>query len=84
MSATVVASWPNSCSTATLSWPRLDPDMNDDDPEVEGQLLSHSKTNASMGVDKRKEKTSAGGLTNSYKFKPHGLMNLLFKFCLKG
>ena len=39
-----------------------------------------------MGVDKRKEKTSVGGLTNSYKFKPHGLMkkfSLLFRFCLK-
>ena len=54
---------------------RLDPDTNDDDSKAEGQLLSRPKTeNATMGVDKHKERTLVGSLTNSYKFKPDGLM----------
>ena len=54
---------------------RLDTDTNDDDSKAESQLLSRPKTdNASMGVDKHKERTLVGSLTNSYKFKPDGLM----------
>ena len=66
---------------------RLDPDTNDDDSKAEGQLLSRPKTdNATMGVDKHKERTLVGSLTNSYKFKPDGLMkkvSLLFGFVSK-
>ena len=54
---------------------RLNTDTNDDDSKAEGQLLSFKKTdNASVGVDKHKERILVGSLTNSYKFKPDGLM----------
>ena len=58
---------------------RLEPDMNDqsvhNDAKAEGQSLSRPKTdNATIGVDKHKERTLVGSLTNSYKFKPDGLM----------
>ena len=56
--------------------PRQDPDMSDhNDGKVEGQSLSRPKTDSTtMGVDKHKERTLVGSLTNSYKFKPDGLM----------
>jgi hypothetical protein len=65
---------------------RLDPDTNDDDPRAEGQLLSRPRTDsATMSVDKHKERTLVGSLTNSYKFKPDGLMKKVsFWLRLKG
>lgn len=44
--------------------------------------LSRPKTElASMGIDKHRERTLLGSLTNSYKFKPDGLMKkVLFTF----
>ena len=58
---------------------RPDPDINDQliltDVKAEGQSLSRPKADsATMGVDKLKERTLVGSLTNSYKFKPDGLM----------
>jgi len=65
---------------------RPDPDMSDqsthNDAKVEGQSLSRPKTdNAVMGVDKHKERTLVGSLTNSYKFKPDGLMKKVSSLC---
>lgn len=49
---------------------------NADGVKVEGQSLSRPKTDGSgqMGIDKHRERTLMGSLTNSYKFKPEGLM----------
>jgi Gti1/Pac2 family transcription factor len=64
---------------------RMDPDMNDqDDPKVESSLSRPKADNATMGVDKHKERTLVGSLTNSYKFKPDGLMKKVSLFaCLR-
>ena len=60
---------------------RTDPDINDpsqynvDGVKLEGSSLSRPKTDSShIGVDKHRERTLMGSLTNSYKFKPDGLM----------
>ncbi|KAF8814558.1 hypothetical protein BYT27DRAFT_7326528 [Phlegmacium glaucopus] len=66
---------------------RPDPEMNDQaisiDTRVEGQSLSRPKTdNGAIGVDKYKERTLVGSLTNSYKFKPDGLMKKTFSLTI--
>jgi Gti1/Pac2 family transcription factor len=50
---------------------RLDTDTNDNDFIAEGQLLRRPKIDnaTTMCVDKNKERTLVGSLTNSYKFK---------------
>lgn len=48
---------------------------NVDGVKLEGQTLSRPKGETSqMGIDKHRERTLMGSLTNSYKFKPEGLM----------
>ena len=48
--------------------------------KVEGQSLSRPKgENSEIGIDKHRERTLMGSLTNSYKFKPEGLMK---KVCI--
>ena len=54
---------------------RLDPDViEQDDPKAESSLSRPKTDNVTIGVDKHKERTLVGSLTNSYKFKPDGLM----------
>lgn len=53
---------------------------NVDGVKLEGQTLSRPKgEGGQMGVDRNRERTLMGSLTNSYKFKPDGLMK---KVCL--
>ena len=64
---------------------RLDNDTDDDDSKAEGILLSRPKTdNASMGVNKHKERTLVGSLTNSYNFKPAKRDGLMKKVSFLG
>jgi len=43
--------------------------------KLDGQTLSRPKSDSGlMGVNKQRERTLMGSLTNSYKFKPDGLM----------
>lgn len=61
----------------------------DDNPRQDGQSLSRPKADhTGMSVDKQRERVLMGSLTNSYKFKPDGLMKkvsvfpfaMIFKF----
>ncbi|EDR05964.1 uncharacterized protein LACBIDRAFT_302158 [Laccaria bicolor S238N-H82] len=70
---------------------RTDPDINDptqynvDGVKLEGSSLSRPKTDSShIGVDKHRERTLMGSLTNSYKFKPDGLMKKTFSLSIDG
>jgi hypothetical protein len=48
---------------------------NVDAAKQEGQTLSRPKSEGSqIGIDRHRERTLMGSLTNSYKFKPDGLM----------
>lgn len=48
---------------------------NVDGVKLEGHSLSRPKSDEGhLGVDKQRERTLMGSLTNSYKFKPDGLM----------
>lgn len=59
---------------------KSDPDVNDqyhlDGVKVEGQSLSRPKADDghALSVDKQRERILMGSLTNSFKFKPDGLM----------
>lgn len=60
---------------------RPDPDTSEqsqytlEGARSEGQTLSRPKTDSGLvGVNKQRERTLMGSLTNSYKFKPDGLM----------
>ena len=60
---------------------RSDPEPSDqshysmEGARLEGQTLSRPKTETGLiGVNKQRERTLMGSLTNSYKFKPDGLM----------
>jgi hypothetical protein len=54
---------------------------NVDGVKLEGQTLSRPKSDGGqMGVDKHRERTLVGSLTNSYKFKPDGLMKKVQPF----
>ncbi|KAF8962849.1 Gti1/Pac2 family-domain-containing protein, partial [Flammula alnicola] len=56
-----------------------------DGPRDEGQSLSRPKSdNTGMSVDKQRERTLMGSLTNSYKFKPDGLMKKTFSVTIGG
>ncbi|TFK38504.1 Gti1/Pac2 family-domain-containing protein [Crucibulum laeve] len=68
---------------------RSDPDLNDQsqyggDGLKLVQSLSRPKTEAQVGVDKHRERTLMGSLTNSYKFKPDGLMKKTFSLTIGG
>ena len=46
-----------------------------DGVKQEGQTLSRPKSESSrLGIDRQRERLLVGSLTNSYKFKPDGLM----------
>ncbi|KAF8196992.1 Gti1/Pac2 family-domain-containing protein, partial [Pholiota molesta] len=52
---------------------------------TEAQSLSRPKTdNTGLSVDKQRERTLMGSLTNSYKFKPDGLMKKTFSVTIGG
>ncbi|KAF5375893.1 hypothetical protein D9615_008205 [Tricholomella constricta] len=57
-----------------------------DGVKVEGQSLSRPKADEGHlgGVDKQRERTLMGSLTNSYKFKPDGLMKKTFSLTIGG
>lgn len=49
--------------------------------KVEGQSLSRPKSDVShLGVDRQRERTLVGSLTNSYKFKANGLMKKVSEY----
>lgn len=53
---------------------------NNDNVKSEGQTLSRPKSEASrLGIDRHRERSLVGSLTNSYKFKPGGMMK---KVCI--
>ena len=49
------------------------PEADDNNAQLQSQVLSRPKSD-SLSVDKQRERTLMGSLTNSYKFKPDGLM----------
>jgi hypothetical protein len=58
---------------------------NVDGVKLEGQTLSRPKgEGGQMGVDRHRERTLMGSLTNSYKFKPDGLMKKTFSLTIGG
>lgn len=70
---------------------RPDPDTSEqsqytlEGARLEGQTLSRPKTDSGLvGVNKQRERTLMGSLTNSYKFKPDGLMKKTFSLTIGG
>ncbi|KAJ7073506.1 Gti1/Pac2 family-domain-containing protein [Mycena belliarum] len=58
---------------------------DDDDGGAPGESLSRPRTEgAGAGVDRQKERTLVGSLTNSYKFKADGLMKKTFSVTIAG
>ncbi|EGN97502.1 hypothetical protein SERLA73DRAFT_110751 [Serpula lacrymans var. lacrymans S7.3] len=58
---------------------------NVDGVKLEGQTLSRPKgESSSMGLDRHRERTLVGSLTNSYKFKSDGLMKKTFSLTIGG
>ncbi|EIW77714.1 hypothetical protein CONPUDRAFT_138947 [Coniophora puteana RWD-64-598 SS2] len=58
---------------------------NVDGVRLEGQTLSRPKgENSGMGLDRHRERTLVGSLTNSYKFKSDGLMKKTFSLTIGG
>ncbi|EJF59449.1 Gti1/Pac2 family-domain-containing protein [Dichomitus squalens] len=56
-----------------------------DGVKQEGQTLSRPKSEASrLGIDRQRERILVGSLTNSYKFKPGGLMKKTFSLTIGG
>ncbi|THH31676.1 hypothetical protein EUX98_g2513 [Antrodiella citrinella] len=53
--------------------------------KTEGQSLSRPKAEASrLGIDRNRERVLVGSLTNSYKFKPGGMMKKTFSLTIGG
>ncbi|CAL1701839.1 unnamed protein product [Somion occarium] len=51
----------------------------------EGQTLSRPRSEASrLGIDRQRERSLVGSLTNSYKFKPGGMMKKTFSLTIGG
>ncbi|KDQ58163.1 hypothetical protein JAAARDRAFT_129267, partial [Jaapia argillacea MUCL 33604] len=68
---------------------RSEPSDYSDSPQhgvkVEDASLSRPKSEVTrMGIDKHRERTLVGSLTNSYKFKPDGLMKKTFSLTIGG
>ncbi|KAF9039191.1 Gti1/Pac2 family-domain-containing protein, partial [Panaeolus papilionaceus] len=66
---------------------RADIDMSDvnEATRVEGHSLSRPRADSSaMGVDRHRERNLVGSLTNTYKFKPDGLMKKTFSLTING
>ncbi|KAI0641662.1 Gti1/Pac2 family-domain-containing protein [Trametes meyenii] len=66
---------------------RAEPAPNEE-PETlkqEGQSLSRPKSESSrLGIDRQRERILVGSLTNSYKFKPGGMMKKTFSLTIGG
>ncbi|KAI0074890.1 hypothetical protein K474DRAFT_1685568 [Panus rudis PR-1116 ss-1] len=64
----------------------IDPaNYNIDGVKSENQSLSRPKSEASrLGIDRARERTLVGSLTNSYKFKPGGMMKKTFSLTIGG
>ncbi|KAJ7113143.1 Gti1/Pac2 family-domain-containing protein [Mycena epipterygia] len=58
----------------------------DDDDEVvsRGETLSRPRSEGPAGVDRQRERTLVGSLTNSFKFKTDGLMKKTFSVTIAG
>ncbi|OCH89514.1 hypothetical protein OBBRIDRAFT_794205 [Obba rivulosa] len=55
------------------------------DGKQEGQTLSRPKGETSrLGIDRQRERSLVGSLTNSYKFKPGGMMKKTFSLTIGG
>ncbi|KAI0942268.1 hypothetical protein AcW1_002944 [Taiwanofungus camphoratus] len=53
--------------------------------KTEGQTLSRPKSEANrLGIDRHRERSLVGSLTNSYKFKPGGMMKKTFSLTIGG
>ncbi|KDR73045.1 hypothetical protein GALMADRAFT_746376 [Galerina marginata CBS 339.88] len=66
---------------------RADPEPNEtaDGTRTDAQSLSRPRTDGvGLGVDKQRERNLVGSLTNSYKFKPDGLMKKTFSVTING
>jgi len=62
-----------------------EPEKIVDNIKVEGQSLSRSKDETSrLGIDRQRERSLVGSLTNSYKFKPGGMMKKTFSLTIGG
>ncbi|KAH8105347.1 Gti1/Pac2 family-domain-containing protein [Cristinia sonorae] len=56
-----------------------------DGVKMEGQSLSRPKADTSrLGIDRLRERSLVGSLTNSYKFKPGGMMKKTFSLTIAG
>ncbi|KAL0947952.1 hypothetical protein HGRIS_010581 [Hohenbuehelia grisea] len=56
-----------------------------DGTRMDGQSLSRPKSDSGgQGMDRHRERTLVGSLTNSYKFKPDGLMKKTFSLSIGG
>ncbi|KAJ3479370.1 hypothetical protein NLJ89_g12331 [Agrocybe chaxingu] len=67
---------------------RNDPDSSEgfanENPKADGSLSRPKNDTLSISVDKHRERTLMGSLTNSYKFKPDGLMKKTFSLTIAG
>ncbi|OBZ72996.1 Global transcription regulator sge1 [Grifola frondosa] len=53
--------------------------------KLEGQTLSRPKSESNrLGIDRQRERSLVGSLTNSYKFKPGGMMKKTFSLTIGG
>ncbi|KAF6752651.1 Gti1/Pac2 family-domain-containing protein [Ephemerocybe angulata] len=63
---------------------RADPDDSSDSMKPDGTLSRPKSEHTNLGIDKQRERTLLGSLTNSYKFKPDGLMKKTFSLTIGG
>ncbi|KAI0740063.1 Gti1/Pac2 family-domain-containing protein [Earliella scabrosa] len=58
---------------------------DEDSVKQEGQTLSRPKSESNrLGIDRQRERILVGSLTNSYKFKPGGMMKKTFSLTIGG
>ncbi|KAH9840589.1 Gti1/Pac2 family-domain-containing protein [Rhodofomes roseus] len=65
---------------------RVEQPLEEVDPKGDGQSLSRPKSEAHRltSVDRQRERSLVGSLTNSYKFKPGGMMKKTFSLTIGG
>ncbi|KAJ3530110.1 hypothetical protein NMY22_g8707 [Coprinellus aureogranulatus] len=63
---------------------RADPEESPEATKMDGTLSRPRNDHASIAIDKHRERTLLGSLTNSYKFKPDGLMKKTFSLTIGG
>ncbi|TFK83364.1 hypothetical protein K466DRAFT_498615 [Polyporus arcularius HHB13444] len=64
---------------------RVEPVVNAEDDGTKDQTLSRPKGESSrLGIDRQRERILVGSLTNSYKFKPGGMMKKTFSLTIGG